>query len=97
MNTNKANTSDYRNNGNGRLNKIAYRDGYIHGRVHEHNIQSERRSIRENNSAAKGLLMGITFAAIAGLLGATAYFLNHTNQPSITPVQTAPALNENRP
>lgn len=97
MNTDKAKTSDYRNNGKGRLNKIAYRDGYIHGRVHEHNIQGERRSIRENNSAAKGLLMGITFAAIAGLLGATAFFLNHTNERSTTPVQTAPVPNESQP
>lgn len=90
MNPNKTQTSENHNNAVGRLNRTAYRDGYIHGQVDEHNIQQENRIVGENNSAAGGLLMGITFSAIAFLLGGTLFFLTHTNQPTKTNVETAP-------
>ena len=88
MNSDKAQTSEHTNNGVGRLNKLAYRDGYIHGREVEHRIQEENRVIRENDSAAGGLLMGVTLTVLAGLLGGTIFLLTHLNQRSVTPRQS---------
>jgi hypothetical protein len=90
MNPNKTQLSENHNNGVGRLNKTAYRDGYIHGQVDEHNIQQENRIVRENNSAAGGLLTGITLSAIAFCLGGALFFLTQSNQPAKTNVETAP-------
>lgn len=78
----------------GRLNKLAYRDGYLHGMEQEHQSQEEMRvnqSIRDNNNAASGLLLGIAITALAGLLGGAIFLLTHQNQPSTVPVNTAPA------
>ncbi|HEY9675830.1 MAG TPA: hypothetical protein V6D11_30585 [Waterburya sp.] len=93
MNSDKAQTSEHTNDGVGRLNKLAYRDGYIHGREVEHHIQEENRVIRENDSAASGLLMGITITVLAGLLGGTIFVLTHFNQRSTSPRQPNPAPN----
>ncbi len=93
MNPDKIQTSDNTNDGVGRLNKLAYRDGYIHGREVEHHIQEENRVIRENDSAAGGLLTGITITVLAGLLGGTIFLLTHFNQRSTTPRQTNPIPN----
>jgi hypothetical protein len=90
MTTDKTRMPENLNDGKGRLNKLSYRDGYIHDRPTEHNIQEDKRIVRDNNSAATGLLRGITLTAIAGLIvGASLLFLNHSNQPS-----TRPAVNE---
>jgi hypothetical protein len=97
MNPNKTQTSENHKNAVGRLNKTAYRDGYIHGQVDEHDIQRENRIIRENNSAAGGLLMGITLSAIAFFLGGALFFFTHTNQPAKTNVETAPVPPSNQP
>ncbi len=100
MNTDKTKMPENTNNGVGRINrsKIAYRDGYIHNGGLESQFQPEKqvvrnKVIRENDSAAKGLLWGITLSAIAGLLGGSYFFLTHQNQPSTTPsqVETVPA------
>lgn len=93
MNSDKAQTSEHTNDGVGRLNKLAYRDGYIHGREVEHHIQEENRVIRENDSAAGGLLMGVTITVLAGLLGGTIFLLTHFNQRSTSPRQSTPAPN----
>lgn len=91
------------NDGVGRLNKLklAYRDGYIHGRELEHHIQEENQSnratIRQNDKAAGGLLFGITITAIASLLGGTVFLLTHQNHPSPTPVQSAPTSQSSQP
>lgn len=97
MNIDKTKTPENKNNGRGRLNKLAYRDGYIHGQVDEHEIQEKQRSIRENNSAAKGLLIGIGITAIAGILGAAIFLVTHANQNSTTPVETAPVPTSRQP
>lgn len=101
MNTDKTKVPRQTNDGVGRLNKLTYRDGYIHGRDLEHHLQEEnqsaRNTIRENNKAASGLLVGITITALAGLLGGTVFLLAHQNQPSTIPVQTAPAPNSSQP
>ncbi len=90
MNIDRTKTPENINNGKSRLNKLAYRDGYLHGRVEEHEVQEKNRIIRENSSAAKGLLIGIGITAIAGILGAAIFLVTHAYQNSTTPVQTAP-------
>ena len=91
MNTDKTRIPEYSHDGVGRLNNIAYRDGYIHGRELEHHIQEEKRIIRDNNTAASGLLFGMTITAIAGVLGGFIFFATHHNQPSNSSLQTAPS------
>lgn len=97
MNTDKTRIPENKNDGVGRLNKLAYRDGYIHGLADEHDNQQENHIIHENNSAAKGLLVGIGLTAIAAILGSTIFFLTHSNLRSTTPVETAPVPTTNQP
>lgn len=97
MNPNKTQLQENHNNGVGRLNKIAYRDGYLHGKVDEHKSQRENRIIAENNSAASGLLMGITLSVIAFFIGGAIFFFTHTNQPTKNNVETAPVPQTNQP
>ncbi len=96
MKTDKTKIPENQNDGVGRLNKLAYRDGYLHGQVDEYDIQRENRSIRENNSAAKGLLIGIGLTSIASILGGTIFFLTHANWHSTTPGETAPVHSTNQ-
>ncbi|AFZ21706.1 hypothetical protein [Allocoleopsis franciscana] len=97
MNPNKTQIPENNHNAVGRLNKTAYRDGYIHGQVDEHNIQQGNRIIRENNSAAGGLLTGITLTAIAFFVGGVLFFITQTNQPAKTNIETAPVPQTNQP
>lgn len=90
MNTDKTRIPKNQHDGASRLNRSAYRDGYLHGQAVEHDIQRKNRIIRENNSAAKGLLIGIGLTAIASLLGATIFFLIHATSRSTNPVESAP-------
>jgi hypothetical protein len=76
--------------GTGRFNKLAYRDGYIDGKESEHHIQKEKRIIRDNNTAANGLLFGITVTALLGILGSAIFFAIHQYQPTKTSRQIAP-------
>lgn len=99
MNTDKTKTphNANTNNGAGRGNKLAYRDGYLHGRDTENRIQEENRIVRENNSAATGLLYGITITALLGLIGGAIFLLTHRDQPSTRPVQVVPVPNTSQP
>lgn len=96
MNTDKTKIPNNQHDGVGRLNRASYRDGYLHGQAVEHDIQRKNRTIRENNSAAKGLLIGIGLTAIAGLLGATIFFLIHATSRTTIPVDSAPASTTNQ-
>jgi len=91
MNTEKMRIPEHSTDSVGGVNKVAYRDGYIHGREQEHRVQEDKRVIRDNNSAASGLLFGMTLAAIASVLGGVIFFATHQNQPFNTSVQTAPS------
>lgn len=68
--------------------EVAYREGYRTGRDSERLYQQEASSVREENSAASGLIIGLALASLAALAGGTIYFLNARNEPS---KQTAPA------
>lgn len=68
--------------------KAAYHDGYVHGQVIERNRGSEGQEVRENNTAARALLLGIILTSLAGLVGGTLYLQNQRDR-EITP---APAI-----
>lgn len=95
MNTDKTQIPEHQKNGAGRLNKLAYRDGYIHGRADEHDIHQENRSIRNNTRGVNGFLIGIAVTAIAGFLGGSIYLLSHSGGNSTSPGQTAPVSTTN--
>lgn len=67
--------------------EVAYREGYRTGRDSERIYQQEASSVRKENSAASGLIIGLALASLAALAGGTIYFLNARNEPV---EQTAP-------
>lgn len=88
--TDKTRTPHKMKDGTGRFNKLAYRDGYIDGIESEHRIQKEKRIIRDNQTAANGLLFGITVMSLLSILGGVIFFAVHQYQPSKTSMQIAP-------
>jgi outer membrane biosynthesis protein TonB len=65
---------------------VAYRDGYIHGRVRERHLQEDGLEVRDNNNAARGLLIGITLTSLVGLALAAAFFWYPRQQQTPAPV-----------
>jgi len=97
MNTDKTHTPDNSNNGVGRLNKLAYRDGYLHGREAEPHIQQEQQenlgshnNISRPDRIAKGLLLGITLTTLIGLVGGTSFLVAQHYRQLTLPGETAP-------
>lgn len=68
----------------------------IHRDPVERRLDEERLVARENNSAAGGLLLGITIAALLGLAGAAFYFMNQ-RQESPTQILPIPVPNSSQP
>ncbi|HEY9693095.1 MAG TPA: hypothetical protein V6D15_12865 [Oculatellaceae cyanobacterium] len=62
----------------------------------ERRLDEERYVARENNSAAGGVLLGITIAALIGLAGAAFYFMNQ-RQESPTQILPIPVPNNSQP
>ncbi len=97
MNTDKTHTPENSNNGVGRLNKLAYRDGYLHGRDVEPDIQQQqqehrlsRNNVPQRDRIARGLLLGITLTTLSGLVGGASFLLAQHYRQSILPAETAP-------
>jgi hypothetical protein len=67
--------------------EVGYQEGYRTGRDSERIYQQEASSVREENSAASGLIIGLALASLAALAGGAIYFLNTRNEPV---EQTAP-------
>lgn len=63
----------------------SYRDGYVHGRVLERRRQDEVLEVRDNNNAARGLLIGLSLASLVGLGLAALFFWNQ--RPEEAPTQ----------
>lgn len=68
--------------------EVGYQEGYRTGRDSERLYQQQASSVREENSAASGLIIGLALASLAALAGGAIYFLNARNEPV---QQTAPA------
>jgi hypothetical protein len=101
MKIDKNQTPGNPNNGAGRLNKLAYRDGYVYGtKLEEHpqeDINSDRNNIRKNDKTDKGFLLGITITIMTALLGGTFFLLMHPYQPSPSSIQTSPVPKISQP
>lgn len=74
--------------------KTAYRDGYVHGRATEQRFQEGSHEVRDNNNAARGLLLGIGLTSLVGLTLGAIFLLNQrpeTDNYYSDPVPAAPA------
>ncbi|MBD2313872.1 hypothetical protein H6G20_19570 [Desertifilum sp. FACHB-1129] len=68
--------------------EMAYRDGYVHGKTTEQRVEAVRRAERDE-SASRGLLIGLALASLVGIIAGTLYYLNRepdTVAPSPAPV-----------
>lgn len=68
----------------------AYRDGYTHGRIAEQRHLEETQTVRDNDNAARGLLLGIILTSLVGL-AAGLYYLSQRNTEEPVPA-TAPVV-----
>lgn len=73
---------------NNRSNPSSYQDGYVHG-LSERRYQQERLAERDNDNAARGLLLGIVLTTLAALTAGTLWFLNQRNE---APVPVTPLV-----
>lgn len=90
--TNQTYTNETVNNPNVDPNqKAAYHDGYVHGRVVENSRQERHLHERDNNNAARGLLLGILLTSLLGLLAGALYFWNERNEAADSVAPVAPA------
>jgi hypothetical protein len=59
---------------------VAYRDGYTQGRLSQQRIDATNQAIRDNDSAGRGLLLGILVTALAAFAVGMVFLLNQRNQ-----------------
>ncbi|MBW4518791.1 MAG: hypothetical protein KME16_03695 [Scytolyngbya sp. HA4215-MV1] len=75
------------------LRATSYHNGYFQGRLSEQRLSEETAKIRENDGAARGLMIGILLTALTGLVVGGAFWVSQQNQtpvPTVSPV-TVPA------
>lgn len=81
--------------------KAAYQDGYVQGRVVENSLQNDYKRVRDNDNAARGLMLGIGLTSLVGLAVGAVYFLNQREEapaPQVIPqVITVPKANDPSP
>ncbi|MDV2990939.1 MAG: hypothetical protein N4J56_000593 [Chroococcidiopsis sp. SAG 2025] len=65
----------------------SYQHGYVHGRVAERSTQERASTIRDNENAARGLLLGILLTTIAVLSAGVIWYLNQSAQTSTSTPQ----------
>ena len=65
------------------VDQAAYRDGYVHGRTVEQTRLDGTQEVRDNDNAARGLLLGTLLTGLVALTVGATYFLSQRNQ---TPV-----------
>ncbi len=100
MNTDKAQTPEYSQNGVGRLNKHSYRDGYLHSRGSDSDVPQEKYPVRtpvRDNKNSQGLILGIKLAVIATLVGITSFLWVRNHRQSTTPLEAAPVPTRSQP
>lgn len=84
--TNVSRTSETVNSNQPKTN--SYSDGYVHGMA-ERRHTDEALVERDNNNAARGLIIGILLTSIAALTAGAIWLFNQSNQ---TPTQVTPVI-----
>ncbi|MGL5923871.1 hypothetical protein [Chroococcidiopsis sp.] len=64
-----------------------YQHGYVHGRVAERSSQERASAVKDNENAARGLLLGILLTTIAVLSAGVIWYLNQSAQTSTSTPQ----------
>ncbi|MBD2022055.1 hypothetical protein H6F43_17900 [Leptolyngbya sp. FACHB-36] len=72
-------------------NRTAYRDGYVQGRSVEQHRTEVSQEIRDNDNAARGLIMGILLTGLVGLGVAATYFLTQRNEAPVNRTIVVPS------
>lgn len=67
----------------------SYRHGYAQGRVSEQRLQERSLRVRDNDNAARGLLLGVLLTGMVALVVGGVLFI--TREPQPLPVAPAPA------
>lgn len=68
-----------------------YRDGYVHGRVAENRYNENRQVVRDNNNAARGLILGIVLTSLVAIPALAYYLWNRQNQEPVVAPNPTPA------
>lgn len=97
MNADKNHSLGTVNDGMGRLNKLAYRDGCIYGESLDRDVPEGNKLVNDRNRASRGLLFGITIAVLLGLISGILVLLMHQNRPSSSGEKNIPLLHNNQP
>ncbi|MFB2937653.1 hypothetical protein ACE1B6_20590 [Aerosakkonemataceae cyanobacterium BLCC-F154] len=62
-----------------------YRDGYVHGRIAERRYNEDNRVVRENNNAARGLILGIVLTSLVAIPALAYYLWRQSQEPVVAP------------
>lgn len=73
-------------NGSRTVANGSYQNGYAQGRVAERRTYEENLRVRDDNSASRGLLLGILLTSLLGLTAGALYFVNQQSQTPVVPV-----------
>lgn len=66
-------------------NEAAYAEGYVKGRATEKEVQHEKDlTVRDNNNAARGLLLGFLLFSVVGLVVGTVLYVGRDRSPEPT-------------
>ena len=68
-----------------------YRDGYVHGRIAERRYSNDNRVVRDNNNAARGLILGIVLTSLVAIPALAYYLWNRQNQEPVVIPNPTPA------
>ncbi|MGA9378888.1 MAG: hypothetical protein WBV73_08980 [Phormidium sp.] len=68
-----------------------YRDGYVHGRIAERRYSEDNRVVRDNNNAARGLILGIVLTSLVAIPALAYYLWNRQNQEPVVIPDPTPA------
>lgn len=90
--SNVTRTSETVNNSTDDRTTNSYSNGYVQGKISERRYQENALAQRDNNNAARGLLLGIIFTSVAALAAGYAWLFNQTNEAptSVTPTIIVP-------
>ncbi|MDF0551984.1 hypothetical protein [Kamptonema sp. UHCC 0994] len=75
----------------------AHHKGYVEGEIAENHRKIGAQQVRDNDNAARGLLLGIILASLVGLVLGTVYYLNRRDEAPIPAPLIVPVPRANQP